>query len=219
MILTGLLVGMGYGAVYWGEQYIPSGLTAVLFSTFPLHVALFSHFTIPEEKLSFKKISGIAGGLCGVVLIFSDNLTLGTNASLWGAGALLFSAAVMAASNIMVKRDLTQVNPFVLTAVQMFFGAILLLFCGLMRENPSDFLITKNSIGALVYLSMIGTVIAFVMYYWLLKRIQVTRLSFIVLVTPVVAVFLGWVILGETMNLRMIAGSALVLGSVALAVR
>ena len=219
MILTGVIVGIGYGAVYWGEQYIPSGLTAVLFSTFPLFVALFSHFTIPGERLSFRTIAGITGGLFGVVLIFSDNLTLGASARLWGAIALLFSAADLAASNILVKRGLTQVNPFVLTAVQMFFGAFILLISGLLWERPSDFLITLNSVGALLYLSLIGTVIAFVMYYWLLKRIQVTRISLIVLITPVVAVFLGWNLLGETMNGRMIVGSSLVLGCVALALR
>ena len=219
MILTGVILGIGYGAVYWGEQYIPSGLTAILFSTFPLFVVFFSHFTIPDEKLRLRKIAGIGGGLLGVVLIFSDTMTLGMSFSVWGAMALLFSAADLAVSNIVVKRDLTQVNPIVLTAVQMFFGAILLLLFGLIRERTSDFLITRNSIGALVYLSLIGTVIAFAMYYWLMKRIQVTRISLIVLITPVVAVFLGWVLLGEIMNVRMIVGSAVVLGSVALAIR
>ena len=171
MALTGVLVGFGYGAVYWGEQYIPSGLTAILFSTFPLFVALFSHFTIPGEKIRFRTIAGITGGLLGVVLIFSDNLMPGTNASLWGAASLLFSAAVMALSNILVKRELTQVNPFILTAAQMYIAAVLLLLSGMICERTSDFLITLNSVGALLYLSLFGTVIAFVMYYWLLKRI------------------------------------------------
>ena len=218
MILTGLLIGLGYGGVYWGEQFVPSGLTAVLFATLPLFVALFSHFTIPGEKLSFTKVAGIIIGLGGVVLIFSDSFTLETT-KWWGYASILFSAAVMAAGSVLVKRDLTHVNPLVLTGVQMIIAAVLLLLFGAIGESVNDFFITQNSIGALLYLSIVGTVIAFVLYYWLLQRVQVTRVSLLVLITPLVAVLLGWLLLGEAILSEMILGCVLVLVGVALALR
>lgn len=219
MVLSGILIGLGYAAIYWGEQYIPSGLTAVLFATLPLFVALFAHFTLREERLSISKIAGIIVGFGGVVLIFSDSLSMETEATWWGASALLLSSAVLAAINILVKREFHQVNPVVLTAVQMGSGAVLLLLSGAIWERIGDFLITPNSVGALLYLSLVGTVFAFAIYYWLMKRIQVTRISLIILITPVVAVLLGWFLLEEAMNLKMIAGSGLVLAGVALAHR
>ena len=218
MVLTGVLIGLGYGAVYWGEKRIPSGLTAVLFATLPLFVAIFSHLAIRDEKLNFTKVAGILIGFGGVVLIFYDNLTVETTKWL-GYTSLLFSSAVMAAGSVLVKRDLTHVNPMVLTGVQMAIAAVLLLFIGAIRESVRDFLVTPNSMGALLYLSIIGTVIAFVIYYWLMQRIQVTRVSLIVLITPLVAIFLGWSLLGEGLNIKMIAGSVLVLGGVTIALR
>ena len=217
LMLSGILIGLGYAAVYWGEQYISSGLAAMLFATFPLFVALFSHIALPEERLTPLKISGILLGLFGIALIFSDSLTLKSEGSLWGALALLLSAALLAASNILVKREFHHVNPMTLTAVQMSSGAILLLAVGFASERIGDFRITPSSMGALFYLSMVGTVLAFVIYYWLMKRIPVTRISLIVLITPVVAVLLGWLFLGEALNFKMVLGSALVLGGVALA--
>jgi drug/metabolite transporter (DMT)-like permease len=218
MGLTGVIIGFGYGAIYWGEQYISSGLSAVLFATLTLFVGLFSHFTIADERLGWLKTAGIVTGFIGVVLIFADRLGLDST-SWWGCISLLFSSALMAAGSVLIKKALTQVNPIVLTAVQMTLAAVILLSFGVALERVDDFLITSNSIGAVLYLSFIGTVFAFVIYYWLMQRVQVTRVSLIVLVTPLVAVFLGWLLMGEIVNVRMVVGSALVLGGVGIALR
>jgi len=218
MGLTGVIIGLGYGAIYWGEQYISSGLSAVLFATLTLFVALFSHFAITDERLRLLKVAGILIGFVGVVLIFADRISLDSSSWL-GCAALLFSSAIMAAGSVLIKKELIQVNPIVLTGVQMNLAAMMLLICGLLLERVDDFLITMMSVGAVLYLSLFGTVFAFVMYYWLLRRVQVTRVSLIVLITPLVAVFLGWLLLGEIVNFRMIVGSGLVLGGVGVALR
>ena len=219
MVISGIFVGLSYGGIYWGEQYVPAGLTAVLFATLPLFVALFSHVTLPEERLSLAKLGGMFVSLGGVIIIFSDSLGWETASGWWGVAALVFSSALLAATNILVKREFHQVSPVVLTAVQMTSGAVVLLFFGAVWERLSDFLITLNSVGALLYLSLVGTVLAFAIYYWLMKRIQVTRVSLIVLITPVVAVFLGCLFLRESMTVHMAVGSTMVLGGVAFAQR
>ncbi len=218
IILSGVLLGLGYGAVYFGEQFVPAGLTAVLFGTLPLFVVLISHFAIPQERLNAAKIGGIVLGLLGILIIASDNHELGA-LKWWACLVLLFGSAAQAWSSVIIKKDLSTVNPVLLTAVQVLVGAVILLLIGGIWENVGDFRITGRSIGALFYLSLVGTVVAFVLYYWLMQRISVTRVSLIVLITPVVALILGWLLLGETVNVRMITGSVLVLGGVTLALR
>ena len=202
---------VSYSFVYWGEQYINAGLTAVLFATFPLFVSILATFHLKDEKLNLVKFLGIITGFSGIVIIFWENLSFTGENVLGGMAGIIVSALCSAYASVRVKRDLHLVDPVVISTYQMGLGTILLLCSGFLFERFSDFKISCKSIGALIYLAVFGSALAFVTYYWLMKKIDVTKLSLIAFVTPVVALLLGWMILKETITGYLLLGTLLVI--------
>jgi len=202
---------LSYSLVYWGEQYINSGLTAVLFATLPFFVALFATLFLKEEKLNWFRLFGLIIGFSGILLIFWDSLSLKGENLFQGMVGIILSAGFSAYASVRVKRDLYSVEPVVISVFQMGLGTILLLGSGFLSERITDFKLTYKSIGALLYLSFFGSAFAFMSYYWLLKRIEVTKLSLIAFITPIVALLLGWLVLGESISGYLISGTVLVI--------
>ncbi len=220
MVNTGLFaVSVTYGLVYWSEQYIPAGLTSVLFSAFPFFVILFSHLMIPDDRLSSTKIGGTLVGFSGLLLIFLDSLKLQNRMAVLATAAVVFSAICTALSNVVIKKNVRELDPFVLTFVHMLCGAVALLGLSLGLENLSDFHATVKSLGSLAYLAVMGSCVAFIGYYWLLGHIKVTTASLIVFVIPIVALFLDWIVLHQVLDWRTVAGSGLVIAGVGVASR
>lgn len=218
--VSGLLqFTLNYGLVFWGEQYISSGLAAVLQSTFPLFGLVIAHFYLPSERMTTLKVVGVLLGILGVAVIFSDQLTIAGSMALLGSIALVLSAVFGSYSNVLVKAYGGKIDPQILAASQMVFGFVPLLAAGFATEgNPLRFNWTLMAIISLAYLVVVGTVIAFALYYWLVRNMDVTNTMLIALVTPVVAVILGMMVLDEQLNWRMVAGSACIILGLALIV-
>jgi len=210
---------LSYSLVYWGEQYINSGLTAVLFATFPFFVAMYATFLIKDEKLTKVKFLGLLTGFCGIILIFWDSLSFSGENIFAGMVGIILSAATSAYASVRVKRDLYAVEPIAISTYQMGLGAILLLLSGFLFEKLGDFKLTYKSIGALLYLAFLGSALAFVTYYWLLKKIEVTKLSLLTFITPIVALLLGWLILREAITIYLLLGTVLVIFGIWLVTR
>ncbi len=207
-----LLYGLSYGLDYWGIQYIASGLAAVLFASLPFFVAISAHFLLKDEKLSWIKIFCLGLGFIGVVIIFQDQIHFSNSPqSIWGMLALIAAAVCAGVSGVFTKRDLHHVDPPVIACFQMLVGMIFLLVMGLSFERLSDFKITYKSVGALLYLAFFGSVVAFVIYFRLLKRIEATKLSLIAFVTPILALILGALVKDEKITWHLILGSVLVI--------
>jgi drug/metabolite transporter (DMT)-like permease len=202
---------LSYSLVYWGEQYINSGLTAVLFATLPFFVALFATLFLKEEKLNWLRLFGLIIGFSGILLIFRDSLNLKGENLFYGMVGIILSAGFSAYASVRVKRDLYSVEPVVISVFQMGLGTLFLLSSGFLFERISDFKVTYKSIGALFYLSLVGSAFAFMAYYWLMKKMEVTKLSLIAFITPLVALILGWLVLGETISGYLISGTVLVI--------
>src|SRR5437870_10625385 len=211
--IVGLLqFTLNYGLVFWGEQHIPSGLAAVLQSTFPAFGLVTAHFYLPEERITLRKVFGVLLGFVGVAVIFSDRLTIAGKGALLGSIALVFSAFFGSYGNVLVKAYATQIDPFVLAAGQMVCGFPPLLALGIATEgNPFRLHWTAMAVLALAYLVVVGSVIAFTLYYWLVRHMDVTNTMLIGLVTPVVAVVLGMIVLHEQLNWRLFAGAACII--------
>ena len=210
---------LNYGLVFWGEQYISSGLAAVLQSTFPLFGLVIAHLYLPHEKMTTAKVVGVLLGIVGVAIIFSDQLSIAGQMALLGSVALVLSAVFGSYSNVLVKARGTQIDPQVLAAGQMVCGLVPLLVIGLATEgNPLMFHWTTKAVLSLMYLVVVGSVIAFALYYWLVRHMDVTTTMLIALVTPVVAVVLGMIVLHEKLNWRLLAGGACIIAGLALIV-
>lgn len=209
---------VNYGLVYWSEQHIPSGLAALLFSTMPLMVALLSRFWTRSETLPARKIAGILSGIGGTAVIFWPAEGAGRLAVLGMLGVL--GATLSAAVNLVViKKHSRHTDVFVLNACGMAIGTACLLAMSFLLESRAAVVWTPETALSIVYLSLFGTVAAFLAYYHLIKTMHATHLSTITLICPVIAIGLGWFFLGEAVSLRTLAGVAAILGGVALTVR
>ncbi|HXQ72957.1 MAG TPA: EamA family transporter [Pyrinomonadaceae bacterium] len=213
LALTGVLsFSLNYGLVFWGEQYISSGLAAVLQATLPAFGLVIAHVHLPSERMTWSKIFGVVLGFAGVAVVFSNQLAIAGGKALAGCVALVLSAFFAAYSNVLVKAHGRKMEPAILAAGQMFFGLIPLLLIGIPLEgNPFRFHWTPIAVMALLYLAVVGSVIAFLLYYWLIQHMNVTNTMLISLVTPVVAVVLGMVVLGEDLSWRTVAGGIMIM--------
>ena len=213
LAVTGILAfGLNYGLLFWGEQYISSGLAALLQATIPAFGLVFAHFHLPGERLTWARIAGVILGVCGVGVVFSNQLAVAGSKALAGCVALILSSLFVAYSNVLVKAHGTKMDPAILAAGQMFFGLLLLFAVGLPLEgNPLNFRWTPMALISLFYLALVGSVIAFLLYYWLVLNIDVTKSMLIALVTPVVAVILGMIVLDEEIGWRTLVGGAMIM--------
>lgn len=208
MAVTGILqFAVNYGLIFWGEKYISSGLAALLQATIPLFGLLIAHRYLPDEPLTAAKLCGVAVGLVGLAVVFSDQLRLGDVWSVWGSAAIIVGALAAAYSNVLVKTEGAGFDISVLVAGQMLCGLVPLLIFGFLKEgNPLALRWTTGAIVSVLYLALVGSVAAFMLYYWLVRNMDVTNTQLIALVTPVVAVLLGVVFLDEKLTWRIALG-------------
>lgn len=208
-------IAVPYALAFWGEQYMTAGLTSLLFATLPFFVAVFAHFMIPGERVTARKMSAMLLCFIGVAVIFSRELMFTVN-SFWGGIAVVASAGIAGCANVVGKKYSESINSTVNVVVQMGVGSILLVAAGLLLEHGVPLSFDYTSVFAIVYLAVLGSTFAFVALYWLFTRMEVTRISLFTFITPIVAVLLGWLILGESVDISVAAGGSLILVGVVL---
>lgn len=200
-----------FGLVYWGEQFIPSGLASVLFAVYPFFVALFTRIFIPEEKIGIIKIVGMIFGFSGIVIIFSQNiLTIGMNYFL-GMLAVLLSGLLQSTIAVSIKKYGQHLHALSMNLIPMAIAGSGMLLLGVLFENTSTLKFDTKAIASVFYLGIIGSVVTFTAYYWLLKRINIILLSLTAFITPIIALLIGWIFLDETLMPTQIFGSSFVL--------
>jgi len=211
-----LFFSVSYGVVYWSEQYVPSGLTAILFATFPLLVSLFAHVLLPGEPLRPRAGLGALVAFAGVVVIFSEDLAkIGGPKTAFAAAVFMLSPFVSAVSSVLVKKWGAAIHPISLSAMPMAVAAVVMTGMALLFERHRPIAWTRGSIGALAYLAVVGSAFTFTVYYWLLRHVKASRVALIAYATPVVAVATGVIFLNEPMTSRVVLGGALVIAGVA----
>ena len=209
-----------YGVLYWAEQWVPSGLAAVLFATSPLWVALAAHLALPAERLRAATAAGVLVGFAGVVVIFSEDLRALGGPRVAAAAALLLLAPLTSAAGVVaVKRWGAGMHPLSVAAVPMALTAAAMGGVAWAAEAGQPLRLGGLPLAALLYLALCGTALSFTLYFWLLGRLPATTLSLINYLTPILALLIGGAALGESFTARTLAGSALVVGGVAVAMR
>lgn len=218
-----LQIGLSYAFVFTASQWIESGLTALLFASFPIWVGLFGHFLLEDEPLTARNLSAGLLGIAGVGWIEYPALVrlfaMRRAAPVLAGGALVLGSAVISAfANVVNKRSLSRVSPVVNVWSQTLVGgAFLLALAGaLERSAPARW--TPSAVACLVFLALFGTALAFAGLFWLIPRVPVSVVGSIPLVDTVVAVLLGRVLLDERLSPRVLAGGALILLGVFLSV-
>jgi drug/metabolite transporter (DMT)-like permease len=219
--LTGVMAfSVNYGLLFWGEHRTSSGLAAILQTIIPAFGLVIAHYYLPDERITPGKVCGIALGIAGVALIFSDQAQVEDGKSaLAGSAAIVVGAFCVAYSNVLVKARARHIEPAALAAGQMICGLVPLLLVGVAFEgNPFAFRWTPMAVVSLLYLALVGSAVAFLMFYWLVRNMDVTKTMLIPLVTPPIAVFLGWLVLDEGLTWRTAAGALGIMSGIALIV-
>ena len=211
-VILGLLpFAFCYGLVYWGEQYIPSGLTAVLFGVMPLYTAVLAALLLHDEPLRARLLAGVALALAGLALAFVESLELGSeDRAAIGAAAVVLSPLGAALGNIALKRRGAKLDAIVLNGWGMLVGGALLLAGSAASEDWGDAVWGANAIGSILYLAVVGSAVAFVVLTILLREMSAQASSFIALMIPFGALIFGAVLYDEAITGRAVVGAALV---------
>jgi drug/metabolite transporter (DMT)-like permease len=217
LALTGLLSAFNYCLLFWGEQHTSSGLAAVIQTIIPAYGLVIAHYHLPTERITPVKLTGVAVGIAGVAVIFSNQLSVEGELAFQGSAAIAIGAFAAAYSNVLVKAHGGRIDPAVVAAGQLTCGLPLLLATGLAHDgNPLNFHWTLSAVICLLYLATMGSAVAFIMFYWLVRQIDVTKTMLIALVTPVIAVSLGALTLNERLTWRVAIGGVSIIAGVAL---
>ncbi|NOT00198.1 MAG: DMT family transporter [Phycisphaerales bacterium] len=212
-------IGISYALVYWAEQHISSGLTAVVYLTYPCFVAAYSAWLFTQERWTAGKVAGLVFGIVGVCVVsFDENMVRGSVA-IMGVLAALLSSAISSFVVVAIKRWYAHHDSVAITVLQLLAGAITLTVFALLLEFDEKTDWKPRVVAATLYLAIFGSAIAFFGFYWLLKRVESTVASMITFVFPPLAVGWGWLLKNEPVTKNLFVGGALVLIGVWLVVR
>jgi drug/metabolite transporter (DMT)-like permease len=219
-VVGGLLLFGGNGGVTWSEQYIPSGITALLVATIPLWMVLIGRVWF-RERFGVREAIGVAIGFGGIVLLVLGTGTGGGHLKPAGVIGVLVAAMCWATGSLYSRRAPLPSRPLVSTAMQMLAGGVLLAIVSvasgeLGQVHPSE--ISLSSVLGLAYLIVFGSLLAFSAYVWLLRNARLSLVATYPYVNPVVAVFLGWAILSEPVTLTTLLAGAVIVVAVAIIV-
>lgn len=203
-----------YATLFWAEQYVSSGMAAILFATSPMLVMLVQRRWSQSGR--WVQIAGLAAGMLGVVLVTLQQAqpALGTT-RLSAPALLLLGGFCLALGSVRARAAMESgIHPLILNAFQMLFGALGLLLCSFVFEFPTRFMLGPvgwAAWGALAYLAIIGSVVGFGIYYWLVARTGPLFASTWTYMAPVVATVTGALVLAEPVGWQTVAGLLLVL--------
>jgi drug/metabolite transporter (DMT)-like permease len=211
-----MMFAADYGLIYWAEQFIDSGLTAILFATLPLITIAFAHAYLPDEPLTARKFLGTAVAFAGVVSLFADGVRLDASRTV-PMLAIVASAVFAALASVASKRHGHDISPAALNAPAMLVGAMVLTVVSFAVGDGFRFPADAATWTAVLYLSIAGSVVTFLVFFSLLKIWSATTMSFISVFTPATALLLGFVFLDERPTLYTALGAVLILAGVTLA--
>ena len=219
-IVGGLLLLGGNGGVVWAEQRIPSGTTALLVATVPLWMVVIGRAAF-RERVRVQETLGVLIGFGGIALLVVGSGSGSGGLNMAGVAAALVAPVCWATGSLYSRRAALPSRPLVSTAMQMLAGGVLLGIAGLVTGEVADVHPSQISLGSvvgLVYLIVLGSLVAFSTYVWLLRNAPISLVGTYAYVNPVVAVFLGWAFLDEIIRGTTLLAGAVIVVAVALIV-
>jgi drug/metabolite transporter (DMT)-like permease len=209
-----ILFAADYGLIYWAEQRLDSGLTAIIFAVLPVMTSVAAHFYLDTERLTTQKLLGTVIAFSGVVTLFADHTTIDTSQNR-SMAAVLVAALCATTTMLATKRYGSKLHPAALNAPAMLIGAVILFIVAWVSGEDLR-LPSGGAVGAVLYLALAGSVVAFLIFFWLLKTWTATTMSLINVVTPLVAIVLGFLFRAERPTAWTGVGGTLILAGVLL---
>ncbi len=213
-LVSGLSLFLTMCAVYWAAQFIPSGWIAVIFGLSPVLTSLFAMVILHENSFTPGRILGMALGLCGLVVVFFEGLSISMIA-LTGVAAVVFSAMTQSLGAVLIRKLKPTIPAISITVGSLVVATPLFIANAFYNADwPTTW--PQQSVMAISYLAFFGTAIGFPLYYYLLKNINVERIALITLITPITALLLGAAINAEVISTKVWFGTALILAGLAI---
>jgi len=218
---VGILLLMGGNlTLSYAEQIVPTGLSALLVAVTPLWFLVLDSLLLGDHHISQRGKIGLAIGIAGVVVLIWPDLqhsnSLGHRELWWSLGLQLGSFSWALGSVLSKKWQTAATDPFSATAWQVTFAGIGNLIFALLVEKPANVAWTLRGVAAILFLIVFGSWIGYTAYIWLLQHVPTSKVSTYAYVNPVVAVFLGWLVLHERIDRYILMGSAIIVASVVL---
>lgn len=214
-----LLLTGGNVVVGWAEKFVPSGLAALILAVTPIWVAIIEAWILKSDRMSSRGVLGLVFGTLGLLVLLWPKITSGAaldRQQLWAALALIFAALSWTTGSIVSKRSKVSVDIFAATGWQMLLaGCVNLGLAGALGDISKTEWVGE-SVAAIAYLVVGGSLLGFTAYIWLLEHVPTAKVATYAYVNPMVAVFLGWLILHERVDAYILAGSAVIVAGVVL---
>ena len=223
LLLLGFLMNvLGNGFVVWAEQYVASGLTAVVIATVPFWSVLIEAMLPKGERVSMRALAGLAIGFVGIVVLVWPDLTVGGSggrAFVGGVIGVQVACAAWAAGTSYTKRHRVGDDPFATSAVQMIFSGLILLTLATATGEWSALSFTPRTLAAMAYLTVAGSLVTYTAYIYAIKHLPLSTVALYAYINPIIAVVLGALLLGEPFSPRIIVAAAMVLVGMAIVSR
>jgi drug/metabolite transporter (DMT)-like permease len=214
-LAAGLGIFFAMTSVYWASQYIPSGWISVLFGIAPIVTGIMASVWLGERALTPARVAGMLLGVAGLAIMLLGAQSLGSAAPL-GIAGMVFSVTAYSASAVAIKRIGADVPALATTIGGLAVTAPLLLAVYYFTGEPLPQVIPARAALSIIYLGIIGSVLGFALYYYVLRHVEATRVALITLVTPVIALLLGHGLNGEPLQTEAWTGSAAILSGLLL---
>lgn len=214
-----LLLGLGNGGVNWAEQYVPSGLSAVIIATVPFFMLAVDRLFPGGERIARESVLGLIVGFAGILLLVWPDLRLHDAAGsrfAWGVVSLQIACLGWAIGSSYSKRHKHGGSVLGSTSIQMLAGGIAMMAVGTVIGEWADVRLAPKGVAAIVYLILAGSLAGFVSYIHALKHLPVALVSIYAYVNPLIAIVLGALVASEPFDLRTVAAMAIVFAGIAL---
>jgi drug/metabolite transporter (DMT)-like permease len=203
--------------ITWGQQSIDSAVASILNGTVPLFTILIAHIYLEDEKITLPRIIGLLAGFAGVVLLLGRDLDIGGLSNVFlGQMLVLLAALSYAGSAVFARRYLREVEPLLQAFIAVIFADVLVWLAVPAVESPIRFPSSGETWFAIIWLGLLCTFIAYILYYSLIQSIGSTKTTLVTYVVPVVGLILGVLFLGETFDLQLAFGSLLIIAGIAI---
>ena len=200
-----------YTLISWGEQYISSGLASLLQATTPIFTVILAHFLTNDERITLTKILGVIIGFVGVGILMLPDLRQGLQANLLGQLAIVGSSLCYAGTAIYARSWLRGQPPLVSASGQLTMGMVFMLPASLLIDRPFDLSPSPPVLVSWLVLTIMGTVVAYVIYFTLIERSSATFTTMVTYIIPVNGLTLGALVLNESLDVTMLGSLALIL--------
>jgi len=209
-----------FALISWAQEHIESGTAAVLNATMPVFTSVFAAALLQEERFTLPRVFGLVLAVCGVAVLTGDGVTDITDSSVLGQLAVVLAAMCYGLGAVYSRNLLATNEPIGLSILQVTIACILSVPLMLaVTGGAPTYSLSAEAWASLLALGILGTGVAYVLYLWLIEQVGSVRASLVTYIIPIVAVFLGWAVLDETVGLNTILGGLLIVAGVASVLR